>query len=457
MRSCLAVAAAVLSVLTPVVSAAPKQTALDRYVAAPDTAYKYELVASTEGKGYTAYILDMTSQAWRTSAEVDRPLWRHWVTIVKPDQVKGTTGFLYITGGNNNGQPPPRPDGMLSAIALNTKTVVAEVRMVPNQPLRFPGDTKGRVEDEIIAYTWDKYLRTGDDNWPLRLPMTKAAVRAMDSVTSFCKSKGVDVSRFVVAGASKRGWTTWTTAAVDKRVVALAPIVIDLLNIRPSFEHHWRVYGFWAPAIKDYEHLGIMNWSRHPRYAELMKIVEPYEYRDRLTMPKFLINATGDQFFLPDSAQFYWKDLKGEKHIRYVPNADHSLRKTDAIDSLIAWYSTVVNGEARPLVDWEMRNDGTIRMKTSVKPTSVKLWQVTNPNARDFRLETIGPVWKESAVEAKSENLYEARAQSPPSGFTAYFLEAKFGDRRPSLTFTSGVKVTPDRYPHPRFQPKPVK
>ena len=58
--------------------------------------------------------------------------------------------------------------------------------------------------------------------------------------------------KFVVSGASKRGWTTWTTAAVDKRVVAIIPIVIDLLNVEPSFEHHWQAYGFWAPAIKDY-------------------------------------------------------------------------------------------------------------------------------------------------------------------------------------------------------------
>ena len=67
------------------------------------------------------------------------------------------------------------------------------------------------------------------------------------------------------------------------------------------------IYGFWAPAVHDYEVMGIMNWTDTPEYAALMKIEEPYEYRDRLTMPKLMINAAGDQFFLPDSSQFYWK------------------------------------------------------------------------------------------------------------------------------------------------------
>ena len=109
---------------------------------------------------------------------------------------------------------------MLANIAVATHSVVAELRMVPNQPLTFSDDGKPRVEDEMIAYTWDKFLRTGDESWPARLPMTKAAVRAMDTVTAYAAGlpAKVKVDRFVVSGASKRGWTTWTTAAVDDRV-----------------------------------------------------------------------------------------------------------------------------------------------------------------------------------------------------------------------------------------------
>lgn len=443
--------------LASVALAASARTALDRYVAAPDPAWKYELVQKTDGEGYTAYVLDMTSQSWRTPAEVDRPVWRHWVTVIRPTKVRTDTGLLFITGGNNNSKPPAQPDAMLRTIAVDTGSVVTELRMVPNQPLTFAGETKGRVEDSLIAYTWDKFLRGGDENWPARLPMTKAAVRAMDTVTAFCASEAagkVSVNKFVVAGASKRGWTTWTTAAVDKRVVAIMPLVIDLLNIQPSFDHHWRAYGFWAPAINDYVGMRITDWSGHPRYHELMTIEEPYEYRDRLTMPKFMINATGDQFFIPDSWQFYWKDLKGEKYIRYVPNADHSLRGSDAPISLQAFYEAILSRRSRPDFSWKVEKDGTLQVKTKTEPSAVRLWQASNAKTRDFRLMTIGPGWKDSVLAPKSKGTYEARVAAPSEGWTAYMIELTYpsGGKHP-FKFTTGVKVVPDTLPHPAYKP----
>ena len=82
------------------------------------------------------------------------------------------------------------------------------------------------------------------------------------------------IERFFVAGGSKRGWTTWTTAAVDKRVVAISPMVIDMLNVVPSFVHHWRVYGFWAPAIKDYVDSKVIDWMFTPENKKLLQIAD---------------------------------------------------------------------------------------------------------------------------------------------------------------------------------------
>lgn len=437
---------------------ARKQTALDRYVHKPDPHYKWEVVRTDTEPDFTASVIELTSQAWRSEAEVDRPVWKHWLTVVRPANVRYSTGFLFITGGANDGKPAPKVDPVMGSIAAATGSVVAVLRMVPNQPLVFGGDGKRRVEDDLISYTWDKYLRGGDDEWLARLPMTKSAVRAMDAVSEFTATPaggGRKVERFVVAGASKRGWTTWTTAAVDPRVVALVPIVIDLLNVEASFDHHYRAYGFYAPAVKDYERMHIMDWQGTPRYRELMKITEPYEYRDRLTMPKFIVNASGDQFFLPDSSQFYFDDLKGEKYLRYVPNADHSLRRSDAWESVAAYYEAILNNRKRPEFTWRFTPGGDIEVKTKDKPVAVKLWQATNPNARDFRLETIGPAYQSSDLAADNGR-YVATVPKPEKGWTAFFVELTYPGGKYPLKFTTGVRVTPDTLPHGPYQRKPI-
>jgi len=430
-------------------AAGAARTALDRYVEAPDPSYRYELAATIPGNGYTASVIDMTSQTWRAAAEVDRTVWKHWLTVIRPAEVRHKTAFLYITGGNNNSAAPRAADENLVRVATITKSVVAELRMVPNQPLVFADDKRPRSEDEIIAYTWDKFLRTGDDAWPLRLPMTKAAVRAMDTVVSHCAGDKVTVDGFVVAGASKRGWTAWTTAAVDRRVVAVAPIVIDLLNIVPSFRHHLAVYGYYAPAVADYEEAGLMDKFRTPEFRALMAIEEPFAYRDRLTLPKFMVNATGDQFFLPDSWQFYFRQLAGPAALRYVPNADHSLRGTDAWFSVLAWYNAILTNAPMPRFTWTIDGDGAIRVRVSDTPSSVTLWQATNPGSRDFRLSTIGAKWKGTPVQAQGDGEYVARVARPFRGFTAYMVEVAFPSGVPvaPFKFTTGVMVVPDVEP----------
>jgi PhoPQ-activated pathogenicity-related protein len=442
--------------------AADQETALDRYVAEPDPAYHYELVKEIAGPGFTQYVIDMTSQTWLTPQEVNRTAWQHWVRIVKPDVVEHETGLLIIAGGSNGKSAPTDIDKRLAAIALETRSVVTELKMVPNEPLEFTDDNgRRRTEDELIAYGWDKHLRGGRDEWLARLPMTKSAVRAMDTISEFMggEARGsVKVERYVVAGGSKRGWTTWTTGAVDDRVEAIIPIVIDMLNVVPSFEHHYRVYGFFAPAVGDYVEMGVMDWQRRPEYQRLIKITEPYEYRHRYTMPKYLINASGDQFFVPDSGQFYWDDLIGEKHVRYVPNAGHGLDDTDVIESIVAYYHTILKKSTRPRFDWEFLDDGTLLVKPGKQPQAVKLWAATNPKARDFRIDSLGPEWKAFEMPKDAEGNYKMTVQAPDKGFTAYFAELTYpGVGRYPLKFTTQVKVVPDVYPFPPYEPKPIR
>jgi PhoPQ-activated pathogenicity-related protein len=280
----------------------------------------------------------------------------------------------------------------------------------------------------------------------------------MDTIREFSASTeggGHKVARFVLSGASKRGWTTWTSAAVDRRVVAIAPAVIDMLNIEPSFIHHYRAYGAWSDAVKDYEQQGIMNWMGTPEFRALMHIEEPYEYRNRLTLPKLMLNASGDQFFLPDSSQFYFDDLKGEKHLRYVPNTSHSLEKSDATETLLAFYSSIVAGSPRPELKWSFEHDGSIMAVTKDIPEQVLLWEAVNPKARNFRLDAIGAAYRSRPLAPSGPNTWVGRVNAPSQGWTAYFIEMTFrGPGKYPLKLTSGVRVLPDTLPYAAPTPK---
>ena len=434
-------------------------TALDDYVAAPDNHYAYSLVNTIPfaTSGCTAYVYDLTSQAWRSAAEVraDEVVWHHWLTVFVPTQLQHDTALLHINAGDNGSSPPGATYPLFPFLALlagSTGSVVADLQMVPNQPLHFTDETRDRSEDAIIAYSFHKYAQTGDPNWPVLLPMVKSAVRAMDTIQTVVQAGPID--HFVVAGASKRGWATWLTAAADQRVTGIIPIVIDVLNMDEQIHHHFSAYGFYSYAIQDYVEMGVFDLYGTPTGDMLLQIVDPYEYRDRLTLPQYIINATGDQFFLPDSSQFYLHDLPTTpaqlSHLRYLPNTDHMLGGSliTPFSAASVYYYALLNGLPLPRYSWTVRPDGALEVQATDLPDEVNLWQATNPNARNFRLDAIGAAWTSTSLAPQSPGLYVATLPEPPTGWTAFFVELKYNWTDPygvnlDYTFTTEVSVVP--------------
>ncbi|MBX3435334.1 MAG: PhoPQ-activated pathogenicity-related family protein [Pirellulales bacterium] len=422
-------------------------TALDRYVLAPDDSFSWRIVDRREDDQATTLLVDLASQTWRSTDEVDRTLWRHWIWIVVPKGVRSDAALLMIGGGSNARERPAAPANQLRHVALATRSVVAEVANVPNQPLEFFGDGRQRTEDDLLARSWRAAVETEDLTWVGQLPMTKAAVRAMDAVQGAAAESGLPaINRFVVAGGSKRGWTTWLTAAVDQRVVAIAPLVIDALNIRESMRHHRNVYGFWSPAIGDYERAGLLDELDDPRLAPLLDTVDPFAYRSRLTMPKCIINASGDQFFLPDSSQFYFDALPGEKLLSYVPNAGHRLSQPDALETLIAFHASVIDELRRPRVAWSEIAAAGWRVTCDPQPRRALLWQARNPKRRDFRFDQIGAAFVGEELKPDDEGGYTAVVAAPAEGFAAMFVQLEFdvGATAP-LRATTPVRIVAAR------------
>jgi PhoPQ-activated pathogenicity-related protein len=139
-------------------------------------------------------------------------------------------------------------------MAAANQSIVAILKQTPNQPLM--GNLK---EDELISYTLHQYKKDGDASWPLLFPMVKSAMRSMDAIQDFGKSRfQKNIDQFFISGASKRGWTTWLTAATqDARVKAIAPMVIDMLNMPATLNYQFKSYGAYSDQIEDYVKLEI--------------------------------------------------------------------------------------------------------------------------------------------------------------------------------------------------------
>jgi PKD repeat protein/pimeloyl-ACP methyl ester carboxylesterase len=430
-------------------------TALDRYIRNGDDSYAFALRETLPATGAKVHVLDLTSQTWREGF-VDRPLWMHHLVIVEPAQIDHDTAILFVSGGNTNSGVPNLGSGdvqALVALATTTKSVAVYLRQVPNEPLIFSDETRTRTEDEIIAYTFDQFMMTGDEEWPALFPMVKSVVRAMDAVQDFDNQFSRQVNNFIVTGASKRGWTTWLTAAADTRVIGIAPMVIDVLNMPTQMDHHFNVYGYYAEHIHDYIDSDIFSRLDTPEGIELTSIVDPFAYRERLDIPKYVINGSGDEFFVPDSSQFYFDDLPEPKHLRYVPNAGHGLGGyNNVVTALTPWYQAILTRQTPPTVNWTVEAENRIRVQVDVEPIAAKLWVATSVD-RDFRFNSdvnshTPPTWTGLNLSPTGPGTYIGQVATPMTGWTAFFIELTLPSpfELPYI-FTTEARVTPDVYP----------
>lgn len=456
------VAAAVALAAAPAL--ADPRNALDAYVERPDPSFAWKVAGPISGPGYHGAVLELTSQTWLTTQEVDKPVWKHWLTVIVPDRVTRDKALLYITGGANTDPAPVQAPERFVKMAIETGSVVAQLDDVPNQPLRFADSPdKARSEDDTIAYLQARFAKTQDPNQLLRLPMVKSGTAAMTAVQQYLASDAggkLKVDGFVVAGGSKRGWTTWLVGAVDRRVVGIMPIVINVLDVEATTRHHWRAMGYFSPALEDYvNHRLIPDMIGKPALAEINRIEDPLNYQSRATMrmPKYVINAVGDEYFPPDNTRFGYRRVAEVKRLRMIPNSKHSTSGTDISESMTAFYDAVITNRPLPAYSWTTRRDGAIVVRSKVRPLEAWLWQGTNPKARDFRVDTIGKAFTATRLQARKDGTYVGKVARPASGYTAYFVELVYpsGTKYP-FKFTTEVSVIPDVLPYDWKDARPI-
>lgn len=416
---------------TPAAAAAEPPPDLVDYVTRKDDSFAWKLAGKATSDAGTVYTLDLVSQTWHDIK------WDHKLQVFVPKDAKPQPTMVLW---NQGGRPGVTSDLLGMQLAAKVKAPVAFLFGVPKQPL-----FEGKTEDALIAETFVRYLETKDGSWPLLFPMVKSVVKAMDALQAFAKEEWkFEVKDFVVTGASKRGWTSWLTAATgDRRVKAIAPLVIDTLNMPVQMGNQVRAFGKPSEMIKDYTQRKLVPIPDTPEGAKLWRMVDPWVYRAKITVPKMLINGANDPYWPLDALNTYWDDLKGDKWVLYVPNAGHDLRERDekgtaqlipmrAVNTLSAFARSQIFGKPMPGMAWECSEaEGVCRLavKSETRPKAVRVW-TAEADTRDFR--------KARWTEAPKADL-PAVVTAPAKGFRAFFAETEYD--LDGLTFPLSTQI----------------
>ena len=427
-------------------------TLLDTYVQQPDPAYGWHLRRRSDlGTGRLAEII-LKSQRWRDT------LWRHQLFVYKPAVVRDPSrALLLIGGGTWEDELARRTRGgddnerfradaaFYSAAADRLGAPLAVLRQVPSQPLF---ETR-LSEDAAIAYTFQRFLDTSEATWPLLLPMVKSVVRAMDCLGEFAESEwSLRPDRFTLWGSSKRGWTAWLTAAVDERVAAFAPLVIDLVNLPQQLPLQIQSWGGFSDQLRNYTERHIPEQLASPNGQALIKTIDPYHYRARIRQPKLIVLGTNDRYWPLESLNLYWNQLEGEKYVVYVPNAGHALGDPARVFGGIAALHRHAAGELTlPKLSWTFTDGGShieLAWRSDRRPAAVQVWTASAPT-RDFRDARWSPTLVELNDSTTAGGAFRFRLPRPASGYVALFGEAQFNDPLTPFYLSTTVHVVAAR------------
>ncbi len=431
---------------------------------AKETPLHAEFLKEERLQGVTARYYRLSFEIPKSGQYLKIDKWQHDVTFYIPDNPHLKRSLLVINNGINH----PLPGGevvkptdftadTLVKLASQTRTIVTSISDIPNQYLAYENDHKLRKEDDSVALSWQLFMKdTAKYNkTPLQLPMTAAVSQAMSLAER--ELKKWDINSFIVTGLSKRGWAAWMTAISDPRVDAIVPFVIDLLNQRQALTHMYKVYGGnWPIAFTPYYNENIDTQINTPQFDNLMQIQDPFsyttsEYKKRLNIPKYIINASGDDFYTPDNTKFYYDKLPGVRSLRVIPNSNHYGVKAFALESLVHFTNRIQGNVKLPdirVTVKKQKDSETLNLKFSEAPVHLALWSANNLQSRDFRF-ACNIRYQQTAVKLPVNDFLKVNLPYPTQGWSAAFIEATFSDGYVATTpvFVSRDDIYPDKAP----------
>lgn len=411
------------------------EAGLKEYIEKKDRNYTWKLDQKHEiDTTITGYSLKMVSQKWQGIT------WKHAVRVIIPANVKDSTNAILIIGGNRHDDPERIKKDLKKGkkIAVSVAAPVALLYDIPNQPLF--GDLS---EDRLLAETFDRYKKTKDDSWPIIFPMVKSTLRAMDALQEFMqKDQNIRLNKFLITGASKRGWTTWLTPVVDDRVMGISPMVYDNLNLVDQMEYQLESWGKYSESIKSYTEKGLPQKliKREGAVSKLADMIDPYTYIKEITVPKLLVNGTNDSFWVLDAVKHYLPKLSGETFLHYAPNAGHGLEEgRDEIISSVVTFFKYLDGRIQfPKIKYEveqMEASRKMHFTSDIEPWEVTLQWAKSPT-RDFRKAK----WKSLPLLEK-RGRYARSIAEVKEHYVAFYCQSVFYLDGEELILSSQISI----------------
>ena len=427
--------------------------------AGADQPLEYTSTGSTTFPGVERRRFELKSQSWSGHGMVSPADWSHTVDIYIPQVALQSQALLIANNGINvpTADKPVQPatdftEKMALAIARQTNTIVVSVSNIPNQYLTYSDDGVARREDDSVAHSWALFIQQPEAQpfISLHIPMMQVLIKAMDLAQQ--ELKPWQVERFIASGASKRGWAVWMAALTDNRVSAIAPFVIDILNTKTVLQHTYNAYGkSWPLAFNAYHHEGITRQIDTDNFAKLMQIEDPLLYAQnaanpKLDIPKYIVNASSDDFFLPDNARFYFDQLPGPKALRVAPNASHYGIQSFVESSLVTFINRMQQQRPLPTLTTLSTPDAqgtSLTLSISEPTTKLVQWRALNPTDRDFRLPC-GIRYEATEIDLPKGQDLTIKIPTPEQGWSATYVEATMAD---GLMISTPVQVLPQTYP----------
>jgi PhoPQ-activated pathogenicity-related protein len=184
----------------------------------------------------------------------------------------------------------------------------------------------------------------------------------------------------------------------------------------------------------------MLDLLKTPEGKRLLELEDPWSYRDRLTLPKLIVNGTNDRYWTQDALNIYWDDLTGPKWVLYVPNSGHGLEDRARVTStLAAFVHSVARGGLLPKISWryEKRDGGAVELMIESDQPLVE--------ARLFHCESKTHDFRDSRWSYETMNgegtRWGMKIPAPAEGNQAVYGEAVFGLDGARFTLSTQIRI----------------